>query len=248
MLEDANWATIWGPLNDACPFLTSLVIFGGSHSLSPVIDPVVFKCLKLLKMGYITPVGVEFPTLRHVSASNIRGYSRQMEAITRCPDLESLLLREMDHSIGLDWNQFPKLRLLGVPATHLWIISRCPRDHPLSHLCIYVSARRSSSELVEATLERLPTINRLTVDAKSIPRHNFDIVARECVLAGLDLVDSPYGSIRRSVLFATSWISPVAAPVTHGMGVAARMVGMVLVTPPLLLFFAIWGPLDYGQG
>jgi hypothetical protein len=237
-LRDVDWSKAWGNINEAAPSLTSLVVSGeieASFAVSFVVEKVVFHHLKMLELHSLLPfVGVEFPALRHVSLD--RCSRDDMKVITRWPHLESLLLRTMDRKTGFDWRSFPNLRLLGLPPTHLWIVSRCPYDHPLSHLSLYVRRINSISpaQLVELVMERRPSPTKITLNLETIweQDHYLDIIAHGCASAGLQLVGSPYSVSRRSALFIAGMVPP---SVIDGVKYAAKAAAMPFMFPVFIL-------------
>jgi hypothetical protein len=260
ILRHDNWSKVWRDLNEAFPSLTSLVVHGKSipsSAVSYVVDRVVFQHLKMLELHSLLPfVGVEFPALRHVSVG--RCSQEEMKAITKWPHLESLILRTMDWRTEFDWRSFPNLRLLGLPPTHLWIISRCPYEHPLSHLSLYVTTPGSCPWLVESIMERrpwpLPT--KIILNLESITEQRLDCIARGCASAGLQLVGSPYSVARRSALFIMGMVSSsvtyayritrrgvlfitgmMPPSVIDGVKYMAEAAGTILIMPVGILFF-----------
>jgi hypothetical protein len=195
LLSDSNEISFWGRLNEAFPSLTCLVLTGRLRAAAE--EAVIFEKLEILDIDCQLPsTGVHFPALRHAS---IKFY--EMVRVTRWHGLESLLVRNMETDASLDWTQFPKLRFLGLPTSHLWVITRCPRDHPFSELCIFVPGLA----LVETTIERL-TLNswaapkaRIHITSKNVTQWETRMLADACDFPGLELVGVPHHRLRRDL-------------------------------------------------
>jgi len=235
-----DWSTTWRRINDAWPSLTTLVIYGTTWMpyLFPIVaEPVIFEHLNVLELGDVVPfTGVEFPTLRHASLSLYTSYHARV--LARWQNIESLLLRNMDNQTSFDWEQFPKLQLLGLPTSHLWMLSRWPSTCPISRLAIYVHSRGQEPSLVESSVDRYAARMKINVDLDTITPYELDTIAHECATAGLELVGSPYHPLRRGVLFVSSMVPPHLTKELKSLVEAVMIVGFVCTVEVLKFCYA----------
>jgi hypothetical protein len=195
LLSDSNEISFWGRLNEAFPSLTCLVLTGRIRAAAE--EDVVFEKLEILDIDcQLPPFGVQFPALRHAS---LKFY--EADQVAGWYDLESLLVRNMETDASFDWLDLPNLRLLGLPTSHLWLITRCPPDHPFSTLCIFVPGLA----LVETTIER-PTRKswggpevRIHITSKNVTPWEKRNLADACDYPGLELVGVPHHRLRRDL-------------------------------------------------
>lgn len=162
----------WGRLTEAFPDLECLVARGGSNTTGEG-SIVTLKKLKVVDMDLLdADHQVRFPALRH-SAFGSMNYSKAAN-FTGFQYLESLLLRNITDPEQFDWGFVPNLRLLGLPSGKVISLPPLPQRHPLNHLYVYVDTvprthnygrRRRQEEWMwlKRTVERLPTISRITM-------------------------------------------------------------------------------------
>jgi hypothetical protein len=177
----------WGRLNDAFPLLNCLVLTGEIRATAE--EAVVFENLEILDIECQFPfAGVHFPVLRHAS---IKSYNAAWAV--RWHGLESLLLPSIVRGSQVDWPQLPNLRLLGIPTSHISLILHCPRDHPLSKLCIFLPGLESTC--VETTIERSPLSAphkiRIHITSADITPREKLLLAEGCDHPRLELVGVP---------------------------------------------------------
>jgi hypothetical protein len=163
----------WGRLDNAFPLLTTLVLRGGFQTTYPDAA-VVFENLEILDWDFADlHASLYFPLLRHVSFGHL--YYFELKYLASWPQLESLIIRDINGCGQIEWSLFPELRLLGLPARRIDAFPPLPPNHPLQHLYVFVGTRPRDDHnphlfsyevrltWLKETLERLPTITRITL-------------------------------------------------------------------------------------
>jgi hypothetical protein len=177
----------WGRLNNAFPLLTTLVLRGGFPTTYPDAA-VVFENLENLDWDFADPhVSLYFPLLRHVSFGCLSYFA--LKYLASLPQLESLIIRNISRGEKFEWSLFPELRLLGLPAQRIDAFPPLPLNHPLQHLYVFVGTRPRDDHnphlfsyevgltWIKETLERLPTITRISLWFDKRPPNQFDWIS-----------------------------------------------------------------------
>jgi len=177
----------WGRLNKAFPLLTTLVLRGGLATTYPDAA-VVFENLEILDWDFADPhASLYFPLLRHASFGRLSYFEHKY--LASWPQLESLIIRDINGWEQIEWSLFPELRLLGLPAQRIDTVPPLPPDHPLQHLYVFIGTRPRDDHnqhlfsyevrltWLKETLQRLPTITRISMWFDKRPPNQLDWIS-----------------------------------------------------------------------
>jgi hypothetical protein len=176
-------------LSEGCPRLVWLHIHGNMRWIGTLrLFHLEFLGLRLVPEQETEP-SYDFPKLTHFSFTGM--ILPQQLTHQYGPFLRSLLvhyIRPLDEVKPDFWKHYASLRTFGFyPSTDRPVVGP-PPDHPLRHLCIFLShSNHQRIQLVETTLPNFPHILKLTIEIPNLTKEEENILLEMAERSNLEL-------------------------------------------------------------
>ena len=166
--------SFWTRIHRAFPSLVTLAVVTGYMYGGVGLHSEAVVCFARLEILYLTEVvsysACRFPRLRH--ASVWRCTRTELQALTRSPHLESLLIRSSLSYSKIDAKSCLRLKSLGLPHNLLSGVVPLGLEHPVEHIWLYSSSPLRSyplriPQLFELLLNRAPKAYQIFVEISS---------------------------------------------------------------------------------
>jgi hypothetical protein len=185
----AEHPNFWSGFNAAFPQLTLLSVRGDLNGPSQMVLPHIEMLTIDLNLSYRIEPDYDLPRLKHFSASS---WALPVQLFRQYgPSLHSLLLSNTETPRDIDrrfWRRFSSLRTIGINPDSKRSLVGPPPDHPLSHLCLFLSASRTGRvDRIRYAVDMFPSICKLSVEIPDITTQEKDAVTQIAKRSSLEL-------------------------------------------------------------